>query len=77
MSELFYPTIDLFIYDLRSPLNASQEEIEENLRSFQGRLPENIQLKDIEKEVEYLELAPEIEVKPVNTSLEKVLSCSP
>jgi hypothetical protein len=56
MTELFYPTIDLFIYDLRSPLNADANEIADNLRAFRTRLPKNIEFKDSEQEPEYLEL---------------------
>jgi hypothetical protein len=73
MSELFYPTIDLFIYDLRSPLNSDSEEIDNNLRSFRARLPRNIQLKDeSESEIEYLELVtpPQPKLIPINLNLE-------
>lgn len=72
MNELFYPTIDLFIYDLRSPLNADATEIAENLHAFRTRLPQNIELKDIEIETEYLELTtpPRLELNPVDRRLE-------
>lgn len=72
MNELFYPTIDLFIYDLRSPLNASASEVEQNYRDFLTRLPPGIELKNIEIETEYLELTTPTRVKlqPVNLRLE-------
>jgi hypothetical protein len=77
MSELFYPTIDLFVYDLRSPLNADSAEIEENLKSFWARLPPNTQIKDVETEPEYLELIQEkdhtLNLNPANCELEGYL----
>ena len=74
MTELFYPTIDLFIYDLRSPLNADSTEITDNLQSFQKRLPQGSQFYDIETETEYLELTtPSIlKIGAVNASLAEV-----
>lgn len=70
--DLFYPTIDLFIYDLRSPLNADTAEIADNLQDFQARLPANIELKNIEGEPEYLELIapPKVKLNPLNSNLE-------
>lgn len=56
MNELFYPTIDLFIYDLRSPLNADAVEISGNRQAFRARLNQDVELKNIEGEPEYLEL---------------------
>jgi hypothetical protein len=72
MNELFYPTIDLFIYDLRSPLNASASEVEQNYRDFLTRLPPGIEFKNIEIETEYLELITptRVKLKPVNLRLE-------
>jgi hypothetical protein len=72
MTELFYPTIDLFIYDLRSPLNADANEIAENLRAFRTRLPKNIEFKDSEQETEYLELTTPSKLKldPADRRLE-------
>jgi len=74
MTELFYPTIDLFIYDLRSPLNADSADIKENLQSFQKRLPQGSQFHDIETETEYLELTtPSIlKLEAINASLAEV-----
>ncbi len=59
MSELFYPTIDLFIYDLKSPLNLGQQEIDQNLDAFKNRLPPNTKLQDVKHETEYLPLIEE------------------
>jgi hypothetical protein len=72
MNELFYPTIDLFIYDLRSPLNADATEIANNLQAFRSRLPSNIELKNSQVETEYLELATpnRLKLDPVNRRLE-------
>ncbi len=77
MNELFYPTIDLFIYDLRSPLNASAAEIAHNDRDFPTRFPPGIQIKeikfkDIEFESEYVELTTPARIKlsPVDPRLE-------
>ena len=39
MNKLIYPTLDLFIYDLREGLGENTEEIAENLEYFQRRLP--------------------------------------
>ncbi len=73
MNQLFYPTIDLFIYDLKSPLNADSAEISDNLQSFRQRLPHNSQLHDIETETEYLELTTDpIPKQAVNPSLQEV-----
>ncbi|MDJ0728472.1 MAG: hypothetical protein QNJ33_00605 [Crocosphaera sp.] len=59
MSELIYPTIDLFIYDIRDALNTTDEEIKNNLTKFQSKLPPNNQLVDSTLETEYLELLPQ------------------
>jgi hypothetical protein len=71
MNELLYPTIDLFIYDLRSPLNASANEIAQNHQAFLNRLPPGIEFGNIEIETEYLELTTptRIKLKPVNLRL--------
>ncbi|WP_309735965.1 hypothetical protein [Chamaesiphon sp. OTE_75_metabat_556] len=72
MNELFYPTIDLFIYDLRSPLNASADEITQNYQAFLTRLPSGLDFKNTEIETEYLELTTptRIKLKPVDLRLE-------
>jgi undecaprenyl pyrophosphate synthase len=73
MSDLFYPTIDLFVYDLKNALNSDREEISINTEKFKNKLSKEVQLNDLERETEYLELAaPQKKPKlnPVNTSLE-------
>jgi hypothetical protein len=76
MNELFYPTIDLFIYDLRNPLNADAAEIAGNKQAFLARLPPNTQIEDDENEIDYLPLTKNpstkdtIELKALNPSLE-------
>jgi hypothetical protein len=72
MNELFYPTIDLFIYDLRSPLNADATEIANNLQAFRSRLPPKIELQDPQVETEYLALATpaRLDLDPVDCRLE-------
>jgi hypothetical protein len=57
MSKLFYPTIDLFIYDLKSPLNSTPSKIEENRQLFLDRLPPGTPISDDDREDEYRELS--------------------
>lgn len=38
MSDIIYPTLDLFLYDLRNGLGENQQEIEENRNLFQKKL---------------------------------------
>ncbi|HAC66105.1 MAG TPA: hypothetical protein DCF68_21870 [Cyanothece sp. UBA12306] len=54
MSKLCYPTVDLFIYDLKSPLNLQGKEIEQNRQLFQSRIKDKLkdQAKFIEAEKE-------------------------
>lgn len=60
MNEIIYPTIDLFLYDLRNSLGESQDEINRNRAYFQKKLPESVHLslfqKDSYFEDEYIEL---------------------
>lgn len=60
MSQLIYPTINLFIYDLRNGLGQSAKEIEQNRSRFKLKFPESIQNSlfrlDHDLEVEYIEL---------------------
>ena len=61
MSGLIYPTLDLFLYDLRDALNATEAEKEKNRANFLAKLPElpdNVQFVDPDIESEYLELFP-------------------
>jgi hypothetical protein len=64
MSDIIYPTLDLFLYDLRNGLGESQAEIEQNRTYFQKKLPASVHpllfQKDNYFEVEYQELLPKI-----------------
>ncbi|MGK7957223.1 MAG: hypothetical protein AB4063_18540 [Crocosphaera sp.] len=42
MSKLCYPTVDLFIYDLKSPLNFQAIEIDRNRQLFQSRIRDKL-----------------------------------
>ncbi|OWY66143.1 hypothetical protein B7486_38080 [cyanobacterium TDX16] len=71
MSNLIYPTLDLFLYALKSPLNATEEEINKNQENFLSQLPDDTQIKEHDGETEYLELTKpaQIDFKP-NDGLE-------
>ncbi len=60
MTEIIYPTLDLFLYDLRSGLGESEAEIEKSRESFSEKLPEGIRTElfqqDSTFDVEYTEL---------------------
>lgn len=60
MNILIYPTINLFIYDLRNGLGQNSEEITKNRQRFQSKLPasvgESLFQLDTELETEYTEL---------------------
>lgn len=60
MNNLIYPTINLFIYDLRNGLGQSSKEIKENRQIFESKLPEKIRESlfdfDTDLESEYTEL---------------------
>ncbi len=56
MRELFYPTIDLFTYDLKNALNSDTKKIALNTQNFLAKLPDNVRFNDNEREQEYLEL---------------------
>ena len=58
MSDIIYPTIDLFIYDLKSSLNATDKENRELEIYFRKKLPKKTKLVDTDIEIEYLELLP-------------------
>ena len=62
MSNLIYPTLDLFLYALKSPLNATQEEIDKNQENFLSQLPDGTQIKERDSETEYLELTDPVQV---------------
>jgi hypothetical protein len=42
MSGIIYPTLDLFLYDLRNGLGESQDEIKQNQAYYQKKIPESI-----------------------------------
>lgn len=56
MGDLIYPTIDLFIYALKTSLNTTDAETQKNKAAFLAQLPTNTQFNDPDIEVEYLEL---------------------
>lgn len=62
MIKFIYPTIDLFLYDLREGLGQTDVEIEQNRHQFMQKLPDTldkttfIQLDDKYLEPEYVEL---------------------
>ena len=53
MGELYYPTLDLFIYDLKTPLNSSPEEVINNRKKFIAKLPPDHQFNNEEQQEEY------------------------
>ncbi|MBD2340123.1 hypothetical protein H6G64_24455 [Calothrix sp. FACHB-156] len=56
MSDLIYPTLDLFIYALKTTLNTTKVETQKNQNAFLAQLPPNNQFYDPDIETEYLEL---------------------
>ena len=59
MSDIIYPTVDLFLYDLRDGLGQTSAEIQANERAFRAKLPENLHdyfVSDRQFEAEYVEL---------------------
>ena len=42
MSDIIYPTIKLYLYDLRNGLGQNSEDIENNRIIYKSKLPENI-----------------------------------
>ena len=71
MAFLIYPTINLFLYDLRDGLGQNPQEIDGNRKHFPQKLPENIRSSifenDTEFEAEFVKLLGEqaIEVLPL------------
>ena len=72
MNDIIYPTLDLFLYDLRNSLGAAPDELETNRDLFQKKLPEDLHStlfqKDTVFEDDYLELLPKL--KEFQTSTE-------
>ncbi|MEH1833596.1 MAG: hypothetical protein V7L29_16340 [Nostoc sp.] len=56
MSDLIYPTLDLFLYALKTSLNTTDAETEKNKAAFLAQLPSNTQFNDPDIETEYLEI---------------------
>ena len=60
MNDIIYPTLDLFLYDLRNGLGESQDDINQNRAYFQKKLSESVHpslfQKDTYFEDEYVEL---------------------
>ncbi len=50
MGELYYPTLDLFIYDIKAPLNLDAKTVEQNTQNFRNKLPPDIQFRDDERQ---------------------------
>jgi hypothetical protein len=62
MSDIIYPTVNLFLYDLRDALGQNQDQITKNRETFQRKLPESLHSSivqfDTGFESEYVELLP-------------------
>ncbi|MEH2070389.1 MAG: hypothetical protein V7K47_19895 [Nostoc sp.] len=57
MSDLIYPTLDLFLYALKSSLNTTDAETQKNQVAFLAQLPSDTQFHDPDIEAEYLEIS--------------------
>ncbi|NEP54525.1 MAG: hypothetical protein F6K65_39325, partial [Moorea sp. SIO3C2] len=58
MSDIIFPTLDLFLYDLRDALNLTEAEKQEKQAKFRAKLPADSKLSDPDLETKYLELLP-------------------
>lgn len=56
MSDLIYPTLDLFLYALKTSLNTTDAETQKNQAAFLEQLPSDTQFYDPDIETEYLEI---------------------
>ena len=60
MSDIIYPTLDLFLYDLRDGLGENVGEIADNQKGFARKLPEQVRSQMVQRddavEAEYVEL---------------------
>ena len=79
MNQLFYPIIDLFTYDLKTALNLSSEEIEQQRQDFLAKFPSEVRanFRESANEVEYFDLYldpktgyKKFKLKPQNPALE-------
>ncbi len=59
MRDIVYPTLDLFLYDLKEALNATEEATRINQEKFIKKLPSTVTIIDSDIESEYLELLPQ------------------
>ncbi|MBW4452038.1 MAG: hypothetical protein KME55_04770 [Nostoc indistinguendum CM1-VF10] len=56
MSDLIYPTLDLFLYALKTSLNTTDAETQKNQTAFLEQFPSDTQFYDPDIETEYLEI---------------------
>ncbi|MGV0108060.1 Transmembrane protein [Nostoc sp. DSM 114160] len=72
MSDLIYPTLDLFLYALKTSLNTTDAETQKNQAAFLEQFPSGTQFYDPDIETEYLEIThpPQINFISHNKSLE-------
>ena len=56
MSDLIYPTLDLFLYALKTSLNTTDTETQKNQTAFLEQFPSDTQFYDPNIETEYLEI---------------------
>nr|WP_322654933.1 hypothetical protein [Nostoc sp. CmiVER01]MDZ8125121.1 hypothetical protein [Nostoc sp. CmiVER01] len=56
MSDLIYPTLDLFLYALKTSLNTTDAETQKNQAAFLEQLPSDTKFYDPDIETEYLEI---------------------
>ncbi|QFS43842.1 hypothetical protein [Nostoc sphaeroides] len=72
MSDLIYPTLDLFLYALKTSLNTTDAETQKKQAAFLEQLPSDTQFSDPDIETEYLEIThpPQINFISQNKSLE-------
>lgn len=60
MSDIIYPSINLYIYDLRNGLGQNSEDVENNRHTYKSKFPENIRDSlfelDTDFEADYVEL---------------------
>ncbi|MHC0068504.1 hypothetical protein ACWATR_37520 [Nostoc sp. UIC 10890] len=77
MTEIIYPTIDLFIYDLKYSLGDTINEIEQNQKSFRNKFPGYIDLSlfietenHVENEYAHLLKSTFVQMKPQDKQYE-------
>jgi hypothetical protein len=74
MSDIIYPTLDLFLYDLRDGLGENPGEVSDNQAGFARKLPERIRpivQRDIAVESEYVELLGHTRTEKFDSSSQK------